>query len=77
MAKQGAARTVLLISGMRDNTCRERIAEALGRVEGVLDVGVSMVRGRAVVAHDAPCSPQELVRAVEAAGYGATLHPSA
>jgi copper chaperone CopZ len=67
----GVKRTVLAISGMRGNSCRERVAEALGRVEGVLDVTVSLVRARAEVVHLTGCCPEELVRAVIGVGYAA------
>lgn len=70
---EGSMRTVLAISGMRDNDCRERVCRALGRVNGVKDVSVSLIRARAVVEHHQPCDPAELVRAVTGAGYGATL----
>ena len=66
-------RTELLISGMRDNACRERVAEALRRVEGVVDVSVSLLRARAVVLHTGSCGRQWLVKAVGSAGYQATV----
>lgn len=68
-----ARKTVVLIGGMRDNACRERIADALGRVKGVSDVEVSLMRGRAVVCHDGQCKTDELVLAVKRSGYSATL----
>lgn len=72
------AKTVLLVSGMRANSCRECVARAIGRVAGVRDVSVSLLRGRAIVTHGAACSVQVLIRAVESAGFGAELreeHP--
>lgn len=71
--REGVVRTELLISGMRDNACRERVAEALRRVEGVVDVSVSLLRARAIVLHTASCDREWLVRAVSGAGYQATL----
>ena len=65
--------TVLVIMGMRDNLCRERVADALGRVDGVKDVTVSLMRGRAIVEHEPSCEPAQLVWAVVNAGYGAAL----
>ncbi|GEM_PF-2031549 len=70
--RDGVVRTELLISGMRDNACRERVAEALRRVEGVVDVSVSLLRARAIVLHTASCDKEWLVRAVGNAGYQAT-----
>lgn len=62
----------MLIMGMRDNACRERVSSALGRIKGVTDVSVSLIRARAIVTHEAPCDELQLVRAVVKAGYGAT-----
>lgn len=70
---QGEARTVLVIIGMRDNSCRERVSEALGRIDGVKDVDVSLIRSRATIAHGAPCRLAELVWAVVSEGYGVAL----
>ena len=71
----GAKRTVLVIMGMRDNACRERIGEALGRIKGVLSTNVSLIRARATVEHESPCNEAALVWAVVNAGYGAALDP--
>lgn len=68
-----ATRTVLVITGMRDNSCRERIADVLGQIKGVRDVAVSLFRARAVVEHEPTCEASELVRAVEGAGYSVKL----
>jgi copper chaperone CopZ len=70
----GATRIVLLLTGMRNNSCRERIADVLGRVKGVKDVNVNLIRARAVVVCEATCSAAVLVDAVVAAGYGATVN---
>ena len=70
----GAGRkTVVYVIGMRDNACRERIADALGQVAGVADVEVSLIRGRAVVCHDTTCRARELVQAVRRSGFSASL----
>ena len=69
----GATRTVLVILGMRDNSCRERVSEVLGQVKGVRHVTVSLIRARALVEHEMPCGPAELVQAVVEAGYSAAL----
>ena len=67
--------TVLLISGMRDNRCRERIAAALESLPGVREVELNLYRARAVIIHDARSTPLLLMAAVERAGYGAATHP--
>jgi len=67
---------VLRIVGMRNNTCREQIAEVLRKVEGVQDVRVSLVRAQAFVYCGPPCEPEQLERAVGQAGYIATVSDS-
>lgn len=66
-------KAVLMITGMRNNDCRERVAEALGRVRGVMQVDVSLLRARATVLHEPGCEPDLLMRAVGEAGYSAML----
>jgi copper chaperone CopZ len=64
--------TVLLIAGMRDNRCRERIAAILSGLAGVKETFVNLHRASATVAHDPACDPMTLARAVAVAGYRAT-----
>lgn len=66
---------VLLLVGMRDNSCRERVLEALRGVAGVKEAHVSLIRAQAVVLCEPPCSESALVEAVSAEGYGATVEP--
>ncbi|MCL4209449.1 MAG: heavy-metal-associated domain-containing protein [Phycisphaeraceae bacterium] len=66
--------TSILIGGMRDNRCRERLTEALERVRGVHHVEVSLYRGRAIVSHDASCTGEALRRVIEEAGYNASIN---
>lgn len=68
------SQTSILIGGMRDNRCRERLTEALERVIGVRHAEVSLYRGRAIVSHDARCTLSSLLRAIEEAGYSAKLN---
>jgi copper chaperone CopZ len=65
--------TVLLITGMRDNRCRERIAGALESLAGVSDVQVNLLLARAIVVHESPPNPGELVKIVTHAGYAAEI----
>ena len=73
MTTPGATRTVLLLVGMRDHRCRERIAHALGSVAGVREVDVNLYRALATVVHGPPCGAAALLRAVRGTGYGAAL----
>lgn len=66
-------RTVLLITGMRNNSCREAVAEALSIVSGVREVHVTLYRAWATVTHEASCAPRDLIDAVARAGYTAAL----
>ena len=66
-------RTLLLITGMRDNGCREIVSQALEIVTGVREVQVNLYRARAVIVHDRSCAASELIEAIERAGYGAEI----
>lgn len=71
MTTPGATRTVLLLVGMRDHRCRERIVAALASVAGVREVDVNLYRALAIITHDSLCGAAALVRAVLGTGYGA------
>lgn len=73
MMATGTTTTVLMITGMRDNACRETIVEAIESITGVKDVDVNLYRSRATIVHEPPCVAAELVRTVERAGYAAEL----
>jgi copper chaperone CopZ len=68
---QAAAPLVLVITGMTCDGCVGAVRRVLSRVPGVASVEVTLAGGRAAVAGAA--NPQDLMRAVEAAGYGARL----
>ncbi len=72
----GLSETVLVIMGMRDNACRERLAEALAVLPGVEDVDVNLLHARAAIVHRAPCGLDALLGAVVRAGFGAALAPT-
>jgi P-type Cu+ transporter len=69
--REAAAPRVLAITGMTCNGCVGAVTRVLSRVPGVASVEVERASGRALVAGAADA--QNLVRAVEAAGYGARL----
>lgn len=64
---------MLLIAGMRDPACRQRLADALSGVPGVRQVTVSLYRARAEVDHDWACAVDGLLRATTAIGFDATV----
>lgn len=60
-----------MIAGMRDNACRQKIAEALESIPGVKDVDVSLYRACAMIVHGPHCEAAELIQTIEHAGYAA------
>lgn len=66
--------TELWISGMTCNGCANTVTRVLSRVPGVTNATVDFGSGRATVMGSA--CPEDLVAAVQAAGYGAQLSPS-
>lgn len=66
-------KTVILVTGMRDNRAREQITEALEGLDGVVQADVNLFRAQAIVVHRPPCAAADLVRAVVRAGFGAEV----
>ena len=66
-----AGGTTLSISGMTCSGCVNTLARVLSRVPGVENANVEFDSGRALVTGTA--DPKVLIRAVEAAGYGAQV----
>ena len=62
----------LAITGMTCASCASHVARALRKVSGVDDAAVNLATERATVVHVPGVSDAELIRAVEAAGYGAS-----
>jgi copper chaperone CopZ len=65
---------ILNVMGMKSNSCRERVTEALARVDGVQEVWVSLVRAQAVVTYVSPCQQQAMKDAVARSGYGVSIN---
>ncbi|MEK7477661.1 MAG: heavy metal-associated domain-containing protein [Candidatus Coatesbacteria bacterium] len=69
---------VLVIDGMGCDGCVRAVTQALSGVPGVVQVEVNLKDGRATVRGDLGAEgTATLIRAVEEAGYGATVRPSA
>ena len=64
----------LAVSGMTCASCANRIERKLSKLEGVR-ASVNYATEKATVAHPASVSTDDLLAAVEAAGYAATLPP--
>ncbi|HWQ13111.1 MAG TPA: heavy metal translocating P-type ATPase [Roseiflexaceae bacterium] len=62
-------RTELAIEGMTCAACVRRVEGALLRLEGVTAATVNLATERATIQHAGPLAPEDLRRAVEAAGY--------
>ncbi len=74
MRASPAAREVVLdIEGMTCASCVHRIERALKRQPSVSDARVSLMARNAVI-QCAPADPAPLIRAIQEAGYGASLH---
>ncbi|WP_435823831.1 heavy metal translocating P-type ATPase [Kitasatospora aureofaciens] len=69
------ASTDLAVGGMTCAACVGRVEKRLGRIDGVT-AGVNLATGRARVLHPAGVTVEELVAAVERAGYTAELAPA-
>ncbi len=66
--------TDLAVGGMTCAACVSRVEKRLARIEGV-SAGVNLATGRARVLHPAGVGLEDLVAAVERAGYTAELAP--
>ncbi|MGZ3542519.1 MAG: heavy metal translocating P-type ATPase [Vulcanimicrobiaceae bacterium] len=64
-------KTELAITGMTCASCVAHVSRALERVPGVREAAVNLAAERASVAHIPSLAIDELVRAIEDAGYGA------
>ncbi len=69
----GTSSTELDITGMTCSSCAMRVEKRLNKVPGVVAT-VNYATERAHVEHGDDVDPGELVAAVEATGYGATVH---
>lgn len=70
-SRRGAMMTQLSVSGMTCASCVGHVTHALRNVPGVRDARVNLATERATIEHDAPLTLEDLVAAVEDAGYHA------
>lgn len=66
------ASTDLVVGGMTCAACVNRVEKRLARIEGV-SATVNLATGRARVSHPSDVTAQDLVTAIERAGYSAEL----
>lgn len=61
--------TTLTIEGMSCDGCRASVMNALKRVAGVREVEVDLAHARGVVRHDRNTATEDLLRAINDAGF--------
>jgi copper chaperone len=66
---RGMMMPTITIVGMTCNNCADLVAEALGRVDGVMDVEVDLDSATASYSEEKPVDMNEIRRAVKEAGY--------
>ncbi|TVP55159.1 MAG: copper chaperone [Gemmatimonadales bacterium] len=70
--------TTLTIRGMTCGNCRAHVHKALAGTAGVISAEVDLEAGRAEVRYDAEtASPNEMIAAVQDAGYDAEVETTA
>ncbi|HLX65036.1 MAG TPA: cation-translocating P-type ATPase [Planctomycetota bacterium] len=71
--KDGERTTVLVVGGLDDTDSVRRAEAALRALTGVESAGVNLLTRLSTVRHSAQVIPSDLVKAVDAAGFRATL----
>lgn len=61
------------VTGMSCASCASHVGKAVGKVKGVKEVTVNLLTNSMLVSYEAPADPEQIVSAVEKAGYGASL----
>jgi len=70
MADQTKQLTVS-VTGMTCASCSRRVEKTLGKLEGICDARVNLASEQALIAYNpAQVKPEEMVKAIEKAGYG-------
>ena len=64
------------VTGMTCSACSAHVDKAVRRLDGVRDVNVNLLGGSMTVDWDGALTPEQIVSAVEKAGYGAALPAS-
>ena len=63
------------ITGMTCSACSSRVEKAVGKLPGIINHSVNLLKNSMVVEFDEKLlSTNEIIQAVEKAGYGASLH---
>lgn len=62
---------VIRISGMKDEECVRAVANAIQDLPSIGQIDVSLETGEAKIEHGRFVSPEDILRAIVDAGYGA------
>ena len=65
------------VTGMTCSACSAHVDKAVRKLDGVCDVNVNLLGGSMTVDWDGALTPEQIVSAVEKAGYGAALPAAA
>ena len=65
------------VTGMTCSACSAHVDKAVRRLDGVCEVNVNLLGGSMTVDWDGALTPEQIVSAVEKAGYGASLPAAA
>ena len=65
------------VTGMTCSACSAHVDKAVRKLDGVCEVNVNLLGGSMVVDWDGALTPEQIVSAVEKAGYGASLPAAA
>ncbi len=57
------------ISGLQNKSCKTQIKNALGKLEGINEVGVNMTTGTVKVDYNAPATAAEIKSCIQNAGF--------
>jgi copper chaperone CopZ len=68
------SKTILSVQGMSCPSCVEHVSEALA-IRGVANIAVQLDHGVVTVEHDTSVTIEQLLGALQSAGYEATLPP--
>ena len=61
------------VTGMTCSACSAHVDKAVRKLDGVCEVNVNLLGGSMTVDWDGGLTPDQIVTAVEKAGYGASL----
>ena len=64
---------VFNVSGMTCSACSNHVEKSVRALKGITDVRVNLMANNMVVEYESSVTPDEIISAVETAGYGASL----